>query len=56
MIMPEPQGLAFDGRKVGLELRELIRALFGFADPRQAVSGELEIDPEPQPPKETPDG
>jgi hypothetical protein len=42
MTVP-PEIPAFDGAALGRELRELIRALFDFPDPRQAVAGTVEF-------------
>jgi len=39
----------FDGRMVGRQLRELIRALFDFPDPRAAVAGDVEVVVTPKP-------
>jgi hypothetical protein len=53
--------LMFDGRFLGSQLREFIRALFDFPDPRAATSGQVKVEvakpePEPEPEKEHKDG
>jgi hypothetical protein len=58
MTVP-PEIPDFDGAALGRELRELIRALFDFPDPRQAVAGKVEFTTaEDHPPQqqETSDG
>jgi hypothetical protein len=55
-----PEIPEFDGAALGRALRELIRALFDFPDPRQAVAGKVEFttaeDDPPQQQQETSDG